>query len=193
MFPHIEYNLKTETAFDIGLQAYSVRRLWPEDIGSIQGLFAKCLDYMLLVDGHAADPNAVAEEFRSVPPGKLYEDKFVFGIVNQKNDLVGLLDTVRRYPDEATWWIDTLLLIPEIRSQGLGHMVIQGFAAYVRANGGQAIMLGVVDENKRAYHFWDRMGFEFVRQTEPQNFGNKTQTVSVMRRTLIDAPLPSPL
>lgn len=176
-----------EPAFDIGLQAYSVRRLLPGDIGAIQGLFESCLDYMLLVDGHAADPNSVAEEFQSVPPGKSLDDKFVFGIAYRQNGLVGLLDTLRWYPDETTWWIDTLLLVPEIRSQGIGQRVVQGFVEYVRASGGQAIMLGVVEENKRAYKFWNEMGFEFVRQTEPQQFGNKTQTVSIMRRTLRDA------
>jgi ribosomal protein S18 acetylase RimI-like enzyme len=178
--------MKAETAFDIGLQDYSVRRLLPGDIAAIQGLFEKCLDYMLLIDGHAADPEAVEIEFQSVPPGKSLDDKFVFGIVNQQNGLVGLLDTLRCYPDETTWWIDTLLFVPEIRSQGLGQMVIQGFAEYVRASGGQAIMLGVVDENKRAYKFWNRMGFVFVRETEPQQFGNKSQTVNIMRRLLLD-------
>ncbi len=176
--------MATETVFEIGRATYSVRRLLVEDIGAIQGLFAKCLDYMLLVDGHAADPDAVAEEFQSVPPGKLYEDKFVFGIANRQGDLVGLLDTVRWYPDKTTWWIDTLLLVPEIRSQSVGQMVVQAFAEYVRANGGQAIMLGVVAENQRAFHFWKKMGFKRVRQTEPQQFGNKTQTVSIMRQTL---------
>jgi len=175
----------------MGLQAYSVHRLSLEDIGAIQGLFEKCLDYMLLVDGRAADPDTVAEEFQSVPPEKSYADKFVFGIVNLQNDLAGLLDTLRGYPDETTWWIDTRLLVPEIRSQGLSQMVVQGFAEYVRASGGQAIMLGVVEENERAGKFWNRVGFEFVRKTEPQQFGNKTQTVSIMRRTLPDAKWPT--
>lgn len=52
-----KYLLKTEIVFDIGLQAYSVRQLSREDIGAIQKLFEKCLDYMLLIDGQAADPN----------------------------------------------------------------------------------------------------------------------------------------
>ncbi len=181
--------LKTETAFDLGVQAYSVRRLLPADIGAIQALFEKCLDYMLLVDGRAADPGVVEEEFHSVPPGNSYDDKFVFGIANQQGDLVGLLDTVRAYPDHTTWWIDTLLFVPESRAQGLGQRVVQSFAEYVWASGGQAIMLGVVEENTRAYSFWRRIGFELVRKTEPRPFGNKTQTVSIMRRRLPDAGL----
>ncbi len=178
--------MKTETVFDTGLQAYSVRPLSLQDIEAIQELFEKCLDYMLLVDGHAADPNAIEEDvFQFTPPGKSLDDKFVFGILNQQNDLVGLLEGLRQYPDETTWWIGLLLFVPEARSQGLGQVVVQGFAEYVRANGGQAIMLGVIEDNERAYKFWNRMGFEFVRKTEPRSFGNKTQTVSIMRRTLL--------
>lgn len=182
--------MRTETAFDIGLQAYSVHQLSLEDIEAIQELFEICLDYMLLVDGHPADPSGVEEDFLFVPPGKSQNDKIVFGIMDQQNDLVGLLDALRGYPEETAWWIGLLLFVPEVRSQGLGQRVVQGFAEYVRSNGGQAIMLGVVEENGRAYKFWEGMGFEFVRKTEPHQFGNKTHTVSIMRRTLSDAQIP---
>jgi len=49
---------------------------------------------------------------------------------------------------------------------------------------GAAIMLGVVEENQAAYDFWQRLGFELVRKTEPRPFGRKTQSVSVMRRAV---------
>jgi ribosomal protein S18 acetylase RimI-like enzyme len=180
-----ETQMKTETTFDIGSQDYSVHQLSLEDSGAIQGLYEKCLDYMLLVDGHPAGPNSGEEEFQDVPPGKSFDDHFVFGIVNQQNDLVGLLDVLRWYPDETTWWIGLLLFAPEVRSQGIGEKVLQGFAEYVRGSGAQSIMLGVVEENKLAYKFWSRMGFEFVSKREPQQFGDKTQTVIVMRRSLL--------
>ena len=176
--------MKTETVFNIDLPAYSVHQLLPEDSGAIQGIWEKCLDYMLLVDGHPASPNAGEEEFHDLPPGKSADDKFVFGIVNQQNDLIGLLDVVRWYPDETTWWIGLLVLTPEVRSQGIGQKIVQGFAEYVRASGGRMIMLGVVDENRLAYRFWNRMGFELHRKTEPRQFGDKTHTVNVMRQTL---------
>ena len=176
--------MKAETVFNIGLSAYSVHQLLPEDSGVIQGLWEKCLDDMLLVDGHPASPSAGEEEFHDVPPGKSVDDKFVFGIVNQQNDLVGLLDVVHGYPDETTWWIGLFVLIPEARSQGLGQKIVQGFAEYVRVSRGQAIMLGVVEENTLAYRFWSRLGFESICKTEPRQFGDKNHTVIVMRRTL---------
>jgi GNAT superfamily N-acetyltransferase len=176
--------MKAEPFFDVGLQDYSVRRLLLEDIGAIQELHEKCLDYMLLVEGHPAEQKAIVEEFQFVPPGKSQDDKFIFGIVNLQNRLIGLPDVLRWYPDETTWWIGLLLLLPEARSHGLGQKIVQGLVEYVRANGGQAIMLGVVEENKPAYRFWSRMGFDLVRITEPRQFGDKLQTVSVMRRSL---------
>ncbi len=179
--------MKTDTVFDINMQAYSVQRLSLEDIEAVQALCEKCLDYMLLVDGHPADPDGVERDFQEVPPGNLPEDKFVFGIVNQRNDLVGLLDVVHSYPEKKIWWIGLLLLIPDIRSQGIGQKVLEGFANYVRANGGQAIMLGVVEDNARAYQFWSRVGFELVRRTEPRQFGDKFQAVNIMRRNLREA------
>lgn len=182
--------MKTETSFDIGLQDYSVHQLLPEDIPAIQILCEKCLDFMLLVDGRPAEPNEVEEDFLSVPRGKSYDDKFVFGIMNQQFDMIGLLETFRWYPDEKTWWIGLLLFTPETRSQGIGQKVLRGFVEYVRQSGAQVIMLGVVEENTLAYKFWEKMGFEFVRKTEPRKFGNKTQTVSIMRRSISDGNSP---
>lgn len=176
--------MKADIGFDIGLQGTSIHRLSLDDIGLIQEIYEKCLDYMLLVDGHPADPDGVEADFLSVPPGKSLDDKFVFGIVSQQKGTIGLLDTLRAYPDPTTWWIGVLLFVPESRSQGLGEKVVEGFVEFTRAHGAQAMMLGVVEENQRAGKFWTRMGFELVRQTEPRRFGNKIHTVRVMRRVL---------
>jgi GNAT superfamily N-acetyltransferase len=176
--------MQTVAAFDLGLSDYSVHQLSLADAALLQRLFEQCLDFNLLVEGRAPASNAAEEEFSEVPPGKSLADKFLFGLVNRQNDLVGCLDVLRGYPDAPTWWIGLLLLAPEVRAHGLGPQVLQGLAQMARASGAQAFMLGVVEENQRAYQFWARMGFELVRTTEPRQFGNKTQTVSVMRRSL---------
>jgi GNAT superfamily N-acetyltransferase len=173
--------LKAEPVIDIGIQGCSIRPLSPVDSPVIQHLYDQCLDYMLLVDGHPAGPNAGEEEFKDVPPGKSPKDKYIFGIFDQSDQLLGLLDALRGYPDETTWWIGLLLLLPEARTKGLGRLVVQGFTEYVWAKGGKAIMLGVVEENERAFQFWTRLGFEVVHRTEPRQFGNKMQTVNIMR------------
>jgi RimJ/RimL family protein N-acetyltransferase len=178
--------MKNEIAFDINEQDYSVHLLTREDVKAIQTLYERCVDFMLLVDGRPANENAAEEEFQDLPPGISRDDKFMFGIVNPLNDLIGVLEILRWYPDAITWWIGLLLFAPEIRSQGIGNKVLESLVEYVRASGGKAIMLGVVEENERAYQFWSKMGFELIRETEPRQFGNKTQKVRIMRRKLQD-------
>ncbi len=176
--------MRSEIAFDTGLEAYTIHRITTDDSPALQALYEKCLDYMLLVDGHPASPDAGETEFNNVPPGRSTEDKFMFGVVNQQGELVGLVDVLRDYPQAATWWIGLLLLAPEVRSLGIGRKTVEGLTEFVRASGGNAIMVGVVEENERAYRFWMSMGFEFIYRTEPQQFGDKMQTVSIMRRRI---------
>jgi hypothetical protein len=44
--------------FETGLPDYSVRRLQPQDAGSLQRLFDRCEDYTLLVDGEVVSPDS---------------------------------------------------------------------------------------------------------------------------------------
>jgi GNAT superfamily N-acetyltransferase len=178
--------MEIDIAFNIDVQDYSVHQLMREDVKAIQLLYEKCLDFLLLVDGHPPGKNAAEEEFQNIPPGRSEDDKFIFGIVDPLNELIGVLDVISCYPNEATWWIGLLLLVPNFRSQDIGKKVIKGFIEYVKVSGGKAIMLGVVEENEHAFRFWSKMGFEFIRETEPKQFGNKTHAVRIMRQKLQD-------
>jgi ribosomal protein S18 acetylase RimI-like enzyme len=98
--------------------------------------------------------------------------------------MVGVLEGMRHYPEEATWWIGLLLLSPQVRGSGLGRKVVEGFSEYVRSEHGTSIMLGVVEENRATFLFWQRLGFKLVRRSEPRPFGKKVQTVTVMQKDI---------
>ncbi len=161
---------------------YIVCRLQPEHTEPLQRLFDQCADYAMIVDGEGVSPTAAQEIFQSVPVGRSFSDKFLYGLLDRKEDIVGVLEGIRHYPNDTTWWIGLLMLAPEVRGHGLGRKLIQGFSDYMRSEQGTSIMLGVVEENQEAYRFWQQLGFELVRQTEPRPFGKKIQTVYVMRR-----------
>jgi ribosomal protein S18 acetylase RimI-like enzyme len=172
-------------AFRIGHPDYFVRELrQPEDVESLQRLFERCADFVMIVEGQGGSPSAAQETFEDMPPGRLVDDKFVYGLLDGSGNIVGVLEGMRHYPDEATRWIGLFLLSPGVRGHGLGRKVVEGFFDYVRRNHGRSIMLGVVEENQAAYEFWQRLGFETVRKTEPRPFGKKTQPVYVMRKVL---------
>jgi GNAT superfamily N-acetyltransferase len=168
--------------FHIDDPDYYVCRLQSEHTEPLQRLFDQCADYAMIVEGEGVSPTAAQEIFQSVPAGRSLGDKFLYGLLDRTGDIVGVLEGMRHYPDETTWWIGLLLLAPEVRGHGLGQKLIQGFLDYVRSEQGASIMLGVVEENQAACRFWQQLGFDLVRQTEPRPFGKKTQTVYVMRR-----------
>jgi len=178
-------------SFQIDDPHFHVSQLGPEDCESLQKLFDRCADYALIVEGEAVSPTAARETFQAVPPGRSVNDKFMYGLLDRQGNILGLLEGMRHYPDEAIWWIGLLLLAPEVRAQGLGRKLVQSFCEYVHAQKGTSIMLGVVEENRSAYHFWQGQGFELVRQSEPRLFGRRTQVVYVMRKTVTGDIVPA--
>jgi ribosomal protein S18 acetylase RimI-like enzyme len=176
--------MEDEQDFHIWDPRYSVYRLKPEHSQTLQRLFEQCADFNMIVHGEDVSPTAAQEIFQEVPPGRSIDDKFLFGIKDRKGELIGMVEGLIDYPDDRDWWIGLMLLAPGWRGQGLGRMIVEGFSEYVRSNQGKSIMLGVVDENQRAYSFWQQAGFKFVRETEPRKFSRKIHTVYVMRRVI---------
>ena len=174
--------METALAFETGIVDYSVHRLELADAPALQQLLEKSADYALLVEGEYPSPTAAQEVFTAGPPDKSLDDKFVFGFIDCQKAVVGLLEGMRDYPTPATWWIGLFLLAPEIRGHGIGRRLLGSFLKYAASHGATAVMLGVVEENSRARQFWQRSGFEFVRKTEPRQFGQKMQAVYVLRQ-----------
>jgi len=159
---------------------YFIRSLHLADADLLQALYDQCADFTLLVEGEPVSPTEAQADLQSVPPGKSLADKFVFGIFNLQGEIVGVLDAVRDYPEEAAWWIGLLMLAPALRRQGLGQDAFCAFSEYVCIHGGRRIMLGVVEENQPALQFWQKMGFSLLRKTEPRLFGKKVQAVYIL-------------
>lgn len=174
----------TNPVFHIDDPEFQIIALNPESADRLQAFFEQCADFAMLVEGEPVSPAAAQDTFESLPPGKTLQDKFVFGVSDAAGGLAGVLEAVRGYPEPGTWWIGLMMLTPAARGRGLGQKLIEGFARYVRSQRGQAVMLGVVEENQAGYRFWQRAGFVRVRETEPRVFGKKTQRVFVMQRDL---------
>jgi GNAT superfamily N-acetyltransferase len=170
--------------FPVDLPGYSTRRLTPDDAPILQQLLDQCADYTEIVEGMGVSPTAAQELFQELPPGRSFSDKLVVGIFNREGKMTGVLDGIRNYPEENIWWIGLLVLAPDIRHQGMGRKIAEGFVRQAQTHCGRAVMLGVVEDNRRAYRFWSRNGFELVRKTDPRTFGKKVQSVFVMKRMI---------
>jgi ribosomal protein S18 acetylase RimI-like enzyme len=167
--------------FQIDDPDYSIRDLQSDDAQALQTLCEQCADYTETVEGESVSPTAAQELMQAAPPGRSLIDKFLYGIFDHQSHLVGVLEGMRHYPEATIWWIGLLMLAPEARGGGLGRKIVQSLFEYIRSEQGSSVMLGVVEENRSAYRFWQQMGFKLVRQSEPRSFGKKLQVVYVMR------------
>ena len=168
---------------NINLERYLVKTLTLDDSDTLQNLYERCSDYSQLIDGEPPAPTAARDEFSAVPQGKSLDDKFMFGLFCEEV-LVGLLESVRHYPDDKTWWLGLLLLAPSVRGRGVGEAFFGAFERYVTEQRADRVMLSVVEANARGFRFWQRQGFDEVRKTESQTFGSKTHTLFVMKKDL---------
>ena len=103
------------------------------------------------------------------------------GFRNRKDVRAAREEVEDNLADRASVALRDLRQHPAAGNQGVGRRLLSGFFEYVRSQNGKAVMLGVVEDNTNAYHFWLRAGFELVRQTDPRPFGKKMQVVYVMR------------
>lgn len=163
---------------------YFVKLLKPEDAVVLQKLYEKCTDFALLTEGQPPLSTAVYDEFEIVPDGKTKQDKYILGLFNLQNNLIGMIESIRDYPDDQTWWLGLMMLIPEQRGQGLGSEFYKLFENWVAAQSAKQVSLLVIEDNKLGLRFWRSLGFEVVRKTEPQQFGKKIHIVYVMSRDI---------
>jgi RimJ/RimL family protein N-acetyltransferase len=163
---------------------YKIILLRREIIPALQGFLELCADYNQLVSGEPPSSSAAQNLLTECPPGRSSDDKVVIGISTADGCLVGVLDAMRDYPQEACWWVGLFLLDPSRRNQGLGRQIYQSFERWVGQHGVKYILLGVIEENEKAYRFWQSMGFEVVEKQPAHQIGLKEQIVITMVRDL---------
>lgn len=163
---------------------YLVAGLRLENSATLQGFLEKCSDYIQLATGLPPDSSAADALLTVYPKGKTPADKFVIGFFTESENLIGILDIIRDFPSQSDWWLGLLLLDPAYRRQGLGRKIYCAFEKWVAQSGAQRICLGVIDQNRDAYRFWQTLGFEPLEQPATSQPGSTRHTVITMVHTL---------
>lgn len=164
------------------IDGFEVRRLGHDDVDALQDLFDRCADHFVLHDGEPAPPDGAAIEMDDVPAGWTVRDKHVHGIADSRDRgrLVALIESVTRYPDDATWFLGLLLVDPAHRGSGLGTAVLAGFEAMARREGYAGVRLAVIAANAAGRRFWDRHGFTWEATQAQRPFGQLHHDVHVL-------------
>ncbi|MDR2183841.1 MAG: GNAT family N-acetyltransferase [Clostridiales bacterium] len=118
-------------------------------------------EYFMLF-GQVADDERILTTVRMLPEGFDIARKFFAGLC-ENGKAIAVIDLLMGYPNENEMWIGLFLVHGDFHGKGVGAAVFNGTARAARMVGLDSIHLGIFDTNKRALHFWQKMGFTYER------------------------------
>ncbi len=109
---------------------WSAHVLQDAHLPELQTLCEACPDYFILMDGHTASPDEAWRMMDAVPGDfdTQIHQKYVIGIRDKDERLIGVLEGVDGYPTTGTFYIGLLLVHPGNRGSGLAAEVITAFS-----------------------------------------------------------------
>jgi ribosomal protein S18 acetylase RimI-like enzyme len=171
-------------ALRMQLNDYSFKVLGPNDEAQLRELLESDSDYFKIANDEPPRPGEAKSLLSDLPEAKGQHDKFVYAVFDHSGTLVAVFDLVRGYPDDKTWFLGFLFVVPNKRNMGLGSHLLEAICTHVKQGGGAAIRLGVVRENFRARALYGRTGFLFLYERERTHANGLTGTIDVLERTL---------
>lgn len=156
----------------------------PDEMAELQRVLESAPTYSQRVTGSPAGPADAQSTYSALPPGKSYDDKFVFG-VDADGRMVGCIDLIRGYPLPATAHIGLLLIDEAMQGLGLGRAAFALLEAHVRAwHACRRLRIGVVAANSRVMPFWQKAGFVPTGEVKPYRYGAVVSAVLVLEKRL---------
>jgi ribosomal protein S18 acetylase RimI-like enzyme len=166
------------------LGEYNIRLAGPGDEAPLQVLFESDPDYFRIVQGAPPRSTEAIDQLADLPAGKTHHDKFVYVVFNRDDRLAALIDLVRSYPDDQTWYLGLLFVAPASRNMGFGTRLLEIIFAEMKQLGARAVRLGVARGNVRARALYDRIGFYFIYERERACPNGVMTTIDVLERPL---------
>ena len=143
----------------------------PAEMAALQCVLEAAPAYFQRVTGLPPGQAEAQSTFTALPPGKTYDDKFVWGLYSAEA-MIGCADVVRGYPIPAKTVIGLLLLAEEWQRRGLGRafaiLLEQAISAWPEVS---TLRIGVVKTNPGALAFWRKLGYREtgeVKQGPPE-------------------------
>lgn len=158
---------------------YMIKSLTIDSIQITEALCLKCSDYYMLHDGILPSVEKIKEIFTALPPNKSYKDKFVLGVFKDSNELIGIIDIVKNFPNFGEWIIGLMLIDSEERGNGLGKKVHEALVKWAIKLGAKSFRIGVIEDNHKGINFWSDLGYIKIKEVN-MDFANKTHIVNVM-------------
>ncbi|GIW32142.1 MAG: N-acetyltransferase [Meiothermus sp.] len=128
----------------------------------VHELYLNCPTYISLIGGDMPTLNDIRRELDTLR----HDTRRQALLLMQENRPVGFLDYKVAYPDLHSATISLLLIEEKLQGQGLGKAAVEQLEAQLSGRMEQLYAV-VYGNNEQAKRFWERVGFEHLRDSGP--------------------------
>lgn len=142
--------------------AWQLRRMSARDRPLLEQFVMDDPAYTRISFGQEPSTRDVEALLGTAPDGAGPEAQQVWGTFSDTGILVGVVQSVHRWPTPVSCYIGLLQVHPAHRGQGIGTGLLVVTEQAARAHGCRQLLLSVITGNTSARAFWYRQGFDLL-------------------------------
>ncbi|WUH92498.1 GNAT family N-acetyltransferase [Streptomyces sp. NBC_00433] len=169
----------------LGDRKVQIRDLEPADEQDVLALFDGAEDWFTATTGQPAAPGDVQSLYYALPEGAAFQDKALI-VITVDGRIVGVIDSVLRYPTPDGCSLGLFLIHPAYRRQGLGRLVASALLRELAAQDYTQVVASAVEGWQPGTGFLAELGFSFEAPRTP---GNANRNLGPGERPVIPARL----
>ncbi len=168
---------------ELSITRTEVLELLETDLAEIHDLRTRAGDFFAEVGEPPPTPESFVADLDDLPEGYTRADEVIYRAY-RAGRLVGYAEVLRGFAHEKQWIIGIALVDSSMRSDGIGHAMVEAVVADAEAVGIDSLAVGVIVARERSLAFWTREGFTTEVRRRPITVGDAESEVVRLERSL---------
>lgn len=126
---------------------------------------------------------SIKNDMVAIPPNVLEKQK-EYALIKYQGKFVGVIDLIKYYPSANTHYIGLFILDKKVQGNHLGTNIMEEIIRSFKKEGINKIRLSVVLDNKKAFLFWQKLGFKVLEEKNIELSERVKKLVAVMELTI---------
>lgn len=155
-----------------------------DNLDDLLEVYLNNLDYFKICGTDVVNMETVKSDIENIPPDIDPSNNKII-VFYHKNVPIAMINFLLGFPDSETFYIGLFLICEDIHRKGFGSTIYSEIEEEMKSLGYTRGKLGVIEENKKATSFWEKMGYKFVQNVISQIHPDKNWSINVMEKSLL--------
>jgi RimJ/RimL family protein N-acetyltransferase len=157
----------------ITLSGYLIREARRDEVGEIQAFNDANPEYWRFTHGHPPPPDDAAQAFDAHPPADMSYSEDLWFIVREQASgaITAQIAVATNLLAPGVYHLGFFIVATRCWGSGLAARLHGAYQHWAVERGARWLRLGVVEANRRARVFWERLGYEEVQCREDYELG----------------------